>query len=125
MKKLVLVVDDEAPIRNVVCQFCHVLNDVECLEASTARQAIKLLKTHKVDLVISDLNMPGETGLHLLEHVRSGDRRLPFMIFSGSLVPQEEAKLLKAGADRVLSKPADSATLVRAIRDLLQKNISS
>ena len=120
MSKKVLIVDDEATIRRFVRKLCQSLGDVECWEAGRVAEAISLLNTQDFDLVISDLNMPGETGLQILEHVKASVHVVPVMIFSGSLNPGEQSKLLESGADIVLSKDSEPSDVKKTIRSLLE-----
>ena len=122
MKKCILIVDDDALVRKTVRTFCGVLEGVEHLEAGTAEEAIGLFSRHPVAMVISDLNMPGQSGLHLLEYVRARDRRVPFVINSGSLTPGDDEKLRRAGANLVLTKGADFREFIRLIRNLLKED---
>ena len=120
-KKVVLVVDDDARIRSFLRRLLQSFPDVDCIEASNVTEAIELLGAGAVDMVVSDMNMPGESGLHILEHVRANHCRIPFMILSGSLIWAEEEKLLAAGADIVLPKSIETAELKAALRDLVNR----
>jgi len=119
--KVVLVVDDDARIRSLLKRLFGSFPGVDCLEASNVTEAIELLNTGTVDAVVSDMNMPGESGLHILEHVRASHHRIPFMILSGSLISAEEDKLLAAGADIVLPKSIETAELKAALRELVNR----
>lgn len=119
MKKKVLIVDDESVIRRFIRKLCQSLGDVECVEASQVNEALDLLSVQSFDLVISDLNMPGETGLHILENVKASAHVIPVIIFSGSLNDGEKGKLLELGADFVLSKTSESKDIKNVIRCLL------
>ena len=111
-----LLVDDEAPIRKLVCRVCQNLGVSECVQAANVREALAILESRTVDLVISDLNMPDETGLVLLKAVKSGKHPVPVIIFSGSLNNSEEDKLRQAGADLIITKAAELPVIERAIR---------
>lgn len=119
MSKKILIVDDDSAIRKFIRKLCQTLGDVECQEAGRVTEALCLLDAQEFDLVISDLNMPGETGLQILEYVKASVRVTPVMIFSGSLNPGEQSKLLESGADAVLSKDCDPADIKEMIRGLL------
>jgi len=110
MKKVVLIVDDEPSIRKLLSKVCEIIG-VDHVEACCVVDAIALLDSRGFDLVVSDLNMPGETGLQILDHLRSANGGIPVIIFSGSLTEMEEAKALKMGANLVLTKPAGIAVL--------------
>lgn len=118
MKKLVLVVDDEPSIRKLLRRVCSVVG-VDCIESCCVSEAIPILNGSKVDLVVCDLNMPGETGLQIIDHVRSSGSPIPVIIFSGSLTPAEEEKAIQMGANLVLCKPASVDVLRGAMSKYL------
>ena len=120
MNKTVLIVDDDKMVRLFLRKLCKSL-DLACKEAPNVAQALNLLSAGTVDLVISDLGMPDESGFHLLQNIRSSGRSVPFMIFSGSLNSnEEEKKLYEAGANVILHKSADISELKNAIQNLLK-----
>jgi len=118
MNKTVLIVDDEQTVRSLVRKLCKSLK-LDCLEASNTIQAQELLSANTIDLVISDMSMPGETGLHLLQNVRASGRVIPFMILSGSVNSEEEKKLYESGANIILSKSIELSKLKSAIQNIL------
>ncbi len=68
--RTILVVEDEEPIRAVICEFLADCGHI-VIEAATVKQAKEILLDRKVDLVFSDVNMPGgETGFGLEQWVR-------------------------------------------------------
>jgi two-component system response regulator FlrC len=113
--KKILIVDDEAPIRKTVAKIGQSIKGVECLLASSSAEALKLFSENDIDLVITDVNMPGATGIDVLLEVKKSGKKVPVVIFSGSLVEGQAAKISKMGADMVLSKPASVRTLKSAM----------
>ncbi|NLE01317.1 MAG: response regulator [Fibrobacter sp.] len=65
-----LVVDDEFEIREMICDFLRDSEGYTVLEAESGPQALEILKTSRVDLVLSDINMPVMKGFDLLKEVR-------------------------------------------------------
>ena len=111
----ILVVDDE----KIICRFMKAAASSWGHTVTTALDvtaAEKRLQTLDIDLVITDFNMPGRNGLALIELIRSLDLRLPILVHSAS---GRSAEMLAAGADQVLPKPADLASLKQAITHLL------
>ncbi len=117
-EKVVLIVDDDALVRESVRIIARTVKGVQTLTASTSDEALRIATEHHVDLVITDLNMPGETGVWLLEELRKAGNSVPVVIHSGSLVAGEDKKALHLGAARVLSKPADTKVLRKTIMEL-------
>src|SRR5260370_36629689 len=103
----VLVVDDRPDVR---LSFLYMLQALgyDVAEACDGYAALQYLATHQVDVVLTDLFMPGMDGLGLLEAIVSGPKRRPALVaMSGVLSPKssellESARLLGA---QVLEKP--------------------
>src|SRR5580698_5445058 len=123
MKATVLVVEDEEKLRRVVeLQLKTAGYEVE--QAGTAEDALKL--ADRADVIITDLRLPGISGLDLLQQLRSQDLRTPVIVMTafGSIETAVEA--MKAGAVDFLLKPfsldhmmtvVNKALEVRGLRD--------
>ncbi len=123
MKPTVLVVEDEEKLRRVVeLQLKTAGYEVE--QAGTAEAALKL--ADRADVIITDLRLPGLSGLELLQNLRSQDQRTPVIVMTafGSIETAVEA--MKAGAVDFLPKPfsldhlmtvVNKAVEVRTLRD--------
>jgi CheY-like chemotaxis protein len=111
---VVLVVDDEPLVRNVVRQLLK-RDACTVLEAASANAAREVLQRggSKVDLVILDQSMPGETGVEALPSLRELTGA-PIVLFTG-MAPT----LLPTGFTALLEKPARPAELQRMIREVL------
>ena len=76
MKKILIVEDDVTFLRIL----SHVLgNQFEIYTACSVNEALKLLENTSVDLICSDYNVPGGTGLELLEQLHRSGRKIPFI----------------------------------------------
>lgn len=117
MKKRILIVDDEENILN----FLHRLlsKRYEVLLSKSAKEAIYTIKKEKIDLVITDLNMPEMNGIDLLRHLKRIDFRAGVVIITGygNIDSYLESKDL--GTYEYLNKPFDNEILLRIIRMLL------
>ncbi len=115
----VLVVDDHATNRKLL----RVLLEAEgfaVTEAADGREALERLERRLVDVVVSDILMPGMDGFRFCREVRTNPRlrNLPFIIYTSTYTTTADEKLaLKAGADRFIRKPCPSAELIAAIRE--------
>jgi len=112
-RKRVLIVDDESIIRMV---FRDLLGkEFEVLEAGTAEEALELLRTQRVDLIVTDKNLPGMTGLALAQQIRMMDPQARIVLMTGypSLGTTQEA--LELGLMDYLLKPFDDIRQVRAL----------
>lgn len=118
MNRSILVVDDEIRYREL---YARVLRDAgfDVLEAGSAADALELLEHETLDMIISDVRMPGESGLDLLRRVRAGKPELPFLLVTAYADVREAVDALKLGAVDYLAKPVDLDELLAAVRDTL------
>ncbi|RKH67383.1 hybrid sensor histidine kinase/response regulator [Corallococcus llansteffanensis] len=119
-RKRLLVVDDEAIIRTVFKD----LMDKECevIEAATGEAALELLRSTPVDLIVTDKNLPGLSGLELAQHARRLDPASRVILMTGypSLVTTQQA--LQLGVVDYLLKPFDD---IRQVRTLLRQGLNA
>lgn len=109
----VLVVDDQAPILRFIAS---ALSGQGCATstASTAEEALVLVARYQFDLVISDITMPGLSGLDLLRAVKARQPETPVVLITGSPTVDSAVFGLRHGAHDYLAKPF-SAQEVRAL----------
>lgn len=113
----ILVVDDEDEIRELIREFLE-RRGFRALAAASADAAWQFLETEKVSVILSDIRMPGASGLDLLRRVREGRPALPVVLMSAFAdVTRDEAR--RQGAAEFISKPFDPDRLVDLIRTLL------
>ena len=112
----VLVVDDEELLRNaIVFQFKR--EGFNVLSASNGKEAFEIIKTHKIDAVVSDIQMPGGNGIDLLKDVKNFDANLPVLVFITAFADITEADAYDLGANAIFSKPFDRKALVQCIKE--------
>src|SRR5580700_11142305 len=117
MKATVLVVEDEEKLRRVIeLQLKTAGYEVE--QAGTAEGALKL--TDRADVIITDLRLPGISGLELLQQLRGQDLRTPVIVMTafGSIETAVEA--MKAGAIDFLPKPFSLDHLMTVVNKALE-----
>lgn len=117
----ILVIDDDED----VCTTLEILLADAGLEVLTARdgnQGLHLFSVHRVDLVITDMQMPLKSGNQTISEIRQKDPGVPIIAMSGSGKAARDGVLRAAvaiGADRVIEKPFDYDDLNALVRDLL------
>ena len=119
-KERILVVDDSLPTLEVL-QRNLAGEGYQVLAASDAGQAIELLESTTVDLVITDLKMPKVSGLDLVRHVRDNLRDTEIMMITGYPSIEGAVQAVKTGAEEYLPKPFTDEELISAVRRALDK----
>ena len=117
----VLVVDDFLTMRRIVRKILRDLEFQNILEAEDGTAAVDILKTHKVDLIVSDWNMPKMTGLELLKHVRANDKikDTPFLMVTAEAQKENIVEAVKAKVSNYIVKPFTAATLGEKLAKIL------
>lgn len=118
-KRTILVVDDEELIRDLLKNVLE-LERFKVLEAANARQALAILEKNTVHAVISDILMPGMTGLELLQIMKKRHQDIPVIMitgFSGDYTPDD---VMAAGADGYFAKPFKNLELTQKLRSVLK-----
>jgi DNA-binding NarL/FixJ family response regulator len=113
----ILIADDHPIVRRGLQQILADEPDMAVAgEAQTGPEALQLLRQQEWDVLVLDLNMPGRSGLEVLQVVRDKWPRLPVLVLS--IHPEEQfgLRVLKAGAAGYLTKDAAPEELVQAIR---------
>lgn len=119
----VLVVEDDAPLRALLSDELEE-DGLDVATARTAEDAWAALRARPVDLVISDLRLPGADGAHLLRQVQGMDHPPAFLVVTGFGTIEQAVRCLKDGADDFLTKPLDLDHLsVRVARVLEHRRI--
>ena len=117
----VLVVDDFSTMRRIVKNVLRDLDFKNILEAEDGSAAVSLLQSQKVDLIVSDWNMPKMTGLELLKHVRStaGMENMPFLMVTAESQKENIIEAVKAKVSNYIVKPFTAATLGEKLEKIL------
>jgi signal transduction histidine kinase/ActR/RegA family two-component response regulator len=116
----VLVVDDHEINRRTAALLLEVAG-METVTVESGQEALSVLDVEPIDVVITDVNMPGMNGLQLTRAIRERvglNRSVPVLAFTGSDSPEEIAACRAAGMRGHVSKPVDAATLYRAIEEV-------
>ncbi len=116
----ILIADDHAVVRKGLKQILlEEFPAAEIVEVGDAEDMVKQIMAEKWDVVISDLNMPGRSGLDALQQIRISHPDLPVLILSVHPEEQYAIRVLKAGASGYLSKDSASDELVKAVQRVL------
>jgi DNA-binding NtrC family response regulator len=122
MKQHLLVVDDEAPIRELLSTYLK-RNGYEISAAVDAAEAERLLADKSFDLAILDVLLPDSDGLDLLQRIKAAHPRLPVIIMTGIGFDEELLQeAIHKGAAGYLSKTAPLDQLLMEVQRALNYN---
>lgn len=119
-KEKILVVDDTANTLEILQRNLSSEGYIT-YTASNAIDAIQLLATTPIDLVITDIKMPRVSGIDLVRHIRENYRDTEVMIITGYPTVEGAVEAIKTGAEEYLSKPFTDAELFAAVHRVLEK----
>ena len=110
----VLLADDDAAVRAAVGRVLTAAGfEVTRVEDGTA--AIEALKQDQFDVILTDVNMPGSTGVDLLRLVRTYDMDVPVLLMSGAPDVDTALEAIELGAHRYLKKPLNTDDLLKTV----------
>ncbi len=97
--------------------------------AGSGAEALDRLRTSEYDLVLMDVEMPGMDGLEATRRIRDGDgqglpARIPIVIASAFVQPDDQERCRSAGVDGYVSKPMEPRRLLDLLRDVLDARSS-
>lgn len=122
MSTTVLLAEDDQPSREI---YHTVLDEAgyNVIEAADGRTALDLLDTEAVDLLLTDVTMPGMTGIQLLEQARQLRPDLRAIVMTGHEISDAVIGALRNQACEFLSKPFNADELIEAVRMTLERDI--
>jgi len=119
-KDSILVVDD-APDTLELLQRNLESQGYQVFTAPNVTDAVEILETTAIDLVVTDLKMPGASGMDLIRHVRENFRDIEVMMITGYPTIETAVKAVKFGAEEYLSKPFTDIELFSAVEKAFEK----
>ncbi len=111
--------DDHAIVRSGLRQFFSEHVDLRVVgEAASGREAIELVRTTELDVLVMDLSMPGQSGIDALAMIRAKAPDVGILILSGYPEEHYAMNLIRQGASGYLNKECDPIEIVSAIRTI-------
>lgn len=116
-----LVVDDSSTMRRIIKNTLKAVGYDDILDAENGEGALACLQSEKVDLVITDWNMPVMNGLELVAAIRSSPtlKQVPVLMVTTVAEKDEILKAMHTGVNNYVVKPFDAATLKKKIDQIL------
>ena len=118
-KKRVLVVDDDIEVPRLI-RLMLKREKLEVIEALCAEEALDILENESVSLVISDLKMPGMSGVNFLAELREWDAAIPVIFVTGYGKEKDWDRVFRYNASAIIEKPFRRETILKAVRKALE-----
>ena len=111
MSTRVLVADDSSTMRKIILRSLQSVGVPSAIEASDGDEATALFEPGKFDLVLTDWNMPGKTGLDVVKEIRGRDANVPIIMVTTEAEKSRVVEAVQAGVSDYLIKPFTAETL--------------
>jgi len=116
----ILVVEDDNELNRLFCRTLN-RNGYETLTAADASEALELLDTELVDLIISDVMMPGMDGFEFVRQLREAQMTLPIMMITAKSDIKDKQSGFLSGADDYMVKPVELQEMLLRVQALLRR----
>jgi two-component system response regulator HydG len=118
-RERILVVDDVRETAEVIQRNLE-REGYDVVAASGVDEAIRMLREFPVDLVITDMKMPGASVLTLLRYLQKSCSRTPVILVSGYPISGAEDEIVRAGVQEYIPKPFTDDELLSAVRGVMK-----
>lgn len=123
MSRTVLVVDDEDELNSIIREYLE-SQDYKALSAKNVGEALNLAGSNKIDLVISDIQMPGKTGIEFFKDFKQNidkENKIPFVLMTGFADVLSVQNAFAMGVNELIAKPFDLEAVGLVVDYLLGK----
>ena len=118
MSTKVLVADDSSTMRKIILRSLQAVGVTDATEAADGTEAVSLFKPGEFQMVLTDWNMPGKTGLEVVQEIRQQDANVPIIMITTEAEKGRVMQAIQAGVSDYLVKPFTAETL----REKLEKH---
>ncbi|MHB8899465.1 MAG: response regulator [Thermoguttaceae bacterium] len=118
MSTRVLVADDSSTMRKIILRSLQAVGVTDATEAADGTEAVALFKPGEYQMVLTDWNMPGKTGLEVIQEIRAQDANVPIIMITTEAEKGRVMQAIQAGVSDYLVKPFTADTL----REKLEKH---
>jgi two-component system, chemotaxis family, chemotaxis protein CheY len=117
----ILIVDDFATMRKVIRNLLKQAGYEDIVEAEDGVMALKALKSQRIDVIVSDWNMPNMSGMELLKAVRADAElaKTPFLMVTAEALQDNVVAAVKAGVNNYIVKPFTAEVLNEKIKKIM------
>lgn len=119
----ILVVDDFSTMRRIIKNLLRDLGFTNVEEADDGKTALPILKTGRIDFLVTDWNMPGMTGIDLVKTVRADEKlaHIPILMVTAEAKREQIIAAAQAGVNGYVVKPFTAATLKEKIEKIFER----
>jgi len=120
-KAHILVIDDETGLCNMLEA---ILGDLgyQVTTYTDPVKAIKSFEPHQYSMVITDIKMPGMSGIEVLQNIKKRDAEVPVLVITGYATVELSIQALRSGAFDILTKPFEPEEMLNRVRNVLRHN---
>ena len=120
--KTVLVVEDSPTMRQLIVYALGRVKNLKVIQAGDGIEALGKLSTEKIDILITDVNMPMMDGLKLVAMVRKDENHaeIPIIIITTEGAQEDRKRALALGANAYITKPIQAPQVILKVKELLE-----
>jgi len=117
-----LVVEDSPTMRQLIVFALRRIRGLEVLEADDGVDALRKMAASKLDIILTDINMPIMDGLKLVKRVRSDEalKAIPIIIITTEGAEEDRQRALALGANAYITKPIQAPQVIAKVKELLK-----
>ena len=117
-----LVVEDSPTMRQLIVFALKRIRGLEVVEADDGVDALRKLSAQKLDIILTDINMPIMDGLKLVKRVRSDEalKGIPIIIITTEGADEDRQRALALGANSYITKPIQAPQVIAKVKELLK-----
>lgn len=120
-----IIIADDSQFARTITKMCFEMagcDDANFLNAENGKEALTFLREKRIDLIVTDLNMPVMSGLELVKEISENSSAdiAPILVVSSSYSTRLESNLLKYGVIGLIKKPISPAKIVQILGSLFE-----
>ncbi len=119
MKNILVIDDDELILFSLFAGLSAGVKDAKILTAHDGREAVAVLESLPVDLIMTDLTMPVMNGYEVVAYANGNHPGIPVCVMTGDCIPDVERRFPPGTVDRFVAKPFDISLLASDVSSLL------
>ncbi len=118
----ILIVDDSSAMRRIVRRFLTHNDFCNLMEATNGVFALETVQNNNIELIVSDLNMPGMDGLEFLKTLKEDDatKDIPFIMLTVEAIQRTMNKAIAMGVDSYIVKPIEEKVFIKEMLRVIQ-----